>query len=192
MSSGLAYAPFYYGQIEWRSDTMKNEARSFAKESELEIETITVETLYILEEVLSKLELSSTDNESLITSEFNSQIELLFRQNPDWQTFSFSVQLIDSNGDPISEFTSNLNAPGWTKAYDMFSLEVPYVQERIRRERLRPIIRRNPLEQPLQNTLHSDKAGFHFSNPQQAKKNWDGSYVQCIRNSHNTENPCVL
>jgi signal transduction histidine kinase len=148
VSSGLAYAPFYYGQIEWRSDTMKNEARSFAKESELEIETITVETLYILEEVLSKLELSSTDNESLITSEFNSQIELLFRQNPDWQTFSFSVQLIDSNGDPISEFTSNLNAPGWTKAYDMFSLEVPYVQERIRRERLRPIIRRNPLEQP--------------------------------------------
>ncbi|MEQ9090081.1 MAG: ATP-binding protein [Balneola sp.] len=148
LSSGLAYAPFYYGQMEWRSDTMKKEAMSFAKESELEIETITVETLYILEEVLSKLELSSTDNESLITSEFNSQIELLFRQNPDWQTFSFSVQLIDSNGDPISEFTSNLNAPGWTKAYDMFSLEVPYVQERIRRERIRPIIRRNPLEQP--------------------------------------------
>lgn len=148
VSAGLAYAPFYYGQIEWRADTMAKEARNFAKESELEIETITLETLYILEEELSKLELSSTNNKSLITSEFNSQIELLFRQNPEWQTFSFSVQLIDSNGDPISEFTSNLNAPGWTKAYDMFSLEVPYVQERIRRDRIRPIIRRNPLEQP--------------------------------------------
>ncbi len=148
VSSALAYTPFYYGQMEWRSYAMESEARDFAKESELEIDAITLETLYILEEVLSKLELSTTNNESLITSEFNSQIEMLFRQNPDWQTFSFSVQLIDSNGDPISEFTSNLNAPGWTKAYDMFSLEVPYVQERIRRDRIRPIIRRNPLEQP--------------------------------------------
>ncbi|HCT53151.1 MAG TPA: hypothetical protein DF712_11900, partial [Balneola sp.] len=73
---------------------------------------------------------------------------MLFKQNPNWQSFSFSIQLIDRNGDPISEFTSNLNAPGWTKTYDMFSLEVPYVQERIRRDIIRPIIRRNPLEQP--------------------------------------------
>ncbi|XWN37129.1 MAG: ATP-binding protein [Balneola sp.] len=148
VSSGLAYAPFFYGQMEWRYDTMKSEAMNFAKENELEIDTITLETLYILEEELSKLEFSTTNNKPLIASEFNSQIELLFRQNPNWQTFSFSVQLIDSNGDPISEFTSNLNAPGWTKAYDMFSLEVPYEQERIRRDRIRPIIRKNPLEQP--------------------------------------------
>ena len=148
LASGLAYAPFYFGQIEWRANTMTEEASRFAKESELEIDSITLETLYLLEEELSELELSSTQNRSLLSTEFNEQIDLLFNQNPSWQSFSFSIQLIDSNGDPISEFTSNLNAPGWTKAYDMFSLEVPYVQERIRRDRIRPIIRRNPLEQP--------------------------------------------
>ncbi len=148
LASGLAYTPFYYGQIEWRANTMTEEASRFAKENDLEIESITLETLYLLEEELSKLQLSSTQNRFLLTSEFNKQVDLLFKQNPNWQSFSFSIQLIDRNGDPISEFTSNLNAPGWTKTYDMFSLEVPYVQERIRRDIIRPIIRRNPLEQP--------------------------------------------
>lgn len=149
LSSLLAYTPFYFGQVEWRSNTMLNEAENFAQENELEIENITVEILNLLEIHLSQLELNRVQsNRSLLASEFNSQINLLFEQNPNWQAFSFSIQLIDSNGDPISEFTSNLNAPGWTKAYDMFSLEVPFVQERIRRDRLRPIIRRNPLEQP--------------------------------------------
>tara|TARA_R110002126_G_C10487031_1_gene502657 strand:- start:42 stop:3902 length:3861 start_codon:yes stop_codon:yes gene_type:complete len=149
LASVFAYTPFYYGQIEWQSNAMREEAENFAQESDLQIEIITIEILNHLETHLSDLELSSVqNNRSLLAAEFNKQVEPLFKQNPNWQSFSFSIQLIDSNGDPISEFTSNLNAPGWTKAYDMFSLEVPYVQERIRRDRLRPIIRKNPLEQP--------------------------------------------
>lgn len=149
IASALAYAPFYFGQLEWRSNIMMDQAESFARESELEIESITIEILSLLEDHLSGLEINRVqDNKSILVSEFNDHIELLFKQNPNWQSFSYSIQLIDSNGDPISEFTSNLNAPGWTKAYDMFSLEVPFVQERIRRDRLRPVIRRNPLEQP--------------------------------------------
>jgi signal transduction histidine kinase len=149
LASGLAYTPFYFGQAEWKANTMLKEADGFAQESDLEIEKITIEILTLLEEYLSELNLSTLNgNRALLASEFNGQIELLFNQNPNWQSFSFSFQLIDRNGDPLSEFTSNLNAPGWTKAYDMFSIEVPYVQERIRRDRIRPIIRRNPLEQP--------------------------------------------
>jgi len=148
-ASVLSYIPFYYGQIEWRSETMMEEAESFDQQNELEIETITIETLFLLEEQLSQLQVTSVQEESsILTSEFNKQVELLFNQHPDWQSFSFSIQLINSSGDAISEFTSNLNAPGWTKTYDIFSLEVPFEQERIRRDRLRPIIRRNPLEQP--------------------------------------------
>lgn len=149
ISAVLAYTPFYFGQMEWRAQAMMEEAENFAEESDLEIENITIEILNSLENHLSGLELNEIgNNRSAIVSEFNTQIELLFNQNPNWQSFSFSIQIIDSNGDPISEFTSNLNAPGWTKAYDMFSLEVPFEQELIRRDRLRPIIRKNPLEQP--------------------------------------------
>lgn len=148
-ASFLSYVPFYFGQIEWRSKAMLTEAENFAQEGELEIENITIETLFVLEERLSNLEINSVQNQNaLLTSTFNEQVQTLFNNNPDWQSFSFSVQLINSSGDPLSEFTSNLNAPGWTKAYDMFSLEVPFEQERIRRDRLRPIIRKNPLEQP--------------------------------------------
>ena len=149
ISAILAYTPFYFGQMEWRAQAMMEEAENFAEESDLEIENITIEILNSLESHLSGLKLNEIENNrSAIVSEFNNQIELLFNQNPNWQSFSFSIQIIDSNGDPISEFTSNLNAPGWTKAYDMFSLEVPFEQELIRRDRLRPIIRKNPLEQP--------------------------------------------
>lgn len=149
ISAVLAYTPFYFGQMEWRAQAMTEEAENFARESDLEIENITIEILNSLENHLSGLELNEIgENRSTIISEFNNQIELLFNQNPNWQSFSFSIQIIDSNGDAVSEFTSNLNAPGWTKAYDMFSLEVPFEQELIRRDRLRPIIRKNPLEQP--------------------------------------------
>lgn len=149
VASTLAYIPFYFGQIEWRSQTMVQEAEEFAQQSELEIQSITVETLYLIEEQLSNLNITDINaQKSMVVSEFNNQIQFLFNQNPELQSFAFSIQLIDTNGDPLSEFTSNLNAPGWTKTFDMFSLEVPFVQERIRRDRLRPIIRKNPLEQP--------------------------------------------
>lgn len=149
IASALAYTPFYFGQIEWQSNIMLNEAEVFGRESDLEIDNITIEILSMLEDHLSGLEINRIqNNQSILASEFNNQIQLLFKQNHNWQSFSYSIQLIDRNGDPISEFTSNLNAPGWTKTYDMFSLEVPFVQERIRRDRLRPIIRRNPLEKP--------------------------------------------
>lgn len=94
LASGLAYTPFYYGQIEWRANTMTEEASRFAKENDLEIESITLETLYLLEEELSKLQLSSTQNRFLLTSEFNKQVDLLFKQNPNWQSFHFLSNLL--------------------------------------------------------------------------------------------------
>ncbi len=149
LASLLSYTSFYFGQKEWRSQELVSQAKEYAQESQLNIESITVQTLLLLEEHLSGIEASSVNEDrAQLTTEFQDHIELIFNRNPAWQNFSFSVQLIDNNGNSISEYTSNLNAPGWTKTYDMFSLEVPFEQERIRRERLRPIIRENPLEQP--------------------------------------------
>ncbi len=145
----FSYIPFFNGKQEWQSHQMLNQAKEFANTGQVRIESTTVETLLSLERELSSLNLSSLDgNRVYISSEFQDGIETILDQNSEWQDFSFSIQLIDTDGNSISEYTSNLNAPGWTKTYDMFSLEVPYEQERIRRERLRPIIRENPLEQP--------------------------------------------
>lgn len=145
----ISYVPFYNGQIERRNSVMENQAKSFTHNSESQIENITIEILIRLEKQLSALEVTDLEEQSdQLISEFNDEVTSLIESRQEWQSYSFSVQLIDTKGDPLAEFTTNLNAPGWTKTFDMFSLEIPYEQERIRRDRLRPIIRENPLERP--------------------------------------------
>ncbi len=148
-ASILSYIPFYFGQIEWQRNTMEEAAKSFAMENDLEIESITIETLLRLERQLTALEVQSiSDNSASLSTTFIANVKQLLESKPAWQAFSFSVQLIDVEGDPISEFTTNLNAPGWTKTFDTFSLEIPFETERIRRNKLRPIIRKSPIEDP--------------------------------------------
>lgn len=149
LSSILAYIPFYFGQISWRSNSMLDDAQNFAEQTNLRAEDITIEILMQIEEKISALELENiTSDDALIATSFQTEVQSILEQNPSWQSFAFSIQLLDLEGNTASELTTNLNAPSWTKTFDMFSIEVPYVQERIRRDRLRPIIRQNPLEQP--------------------------------------------
>lgn len=145
----LAYIPFYFGQISWRANSMLEDAKQYAEQTELKAVDITVETLMFIEEKLSALTINEiSTNNALLNSTFQSEVEFILSQNPSWESFGFSIQLLDLSGESVSEYTTNLNAPSWTKTFDMFSIEIPYVQERIRRDRLRPIIRENPLEQP--------------------------------------------
>ena len=141
----LSYIPSVIGETEYREQKLFDAAQSFDFEEEALAEEIAVTLLINLEQKITPLELTDLQQQqSFITSYLKEQTLALMRD--EWQSFSLSLQLIDVDGNPITEYTTNLNAPGWTKAFDTFSLEIPFEQERIRRERLRPVIRQNPLE----------------------------------------------
>lgn len=141
----LSYIPSVIGDTEYREQELLDAAQSFDFEEEALAEEIAVTLLINLEQKISPLELNDLQQQQpFLTSYLEEQTIALMRD--EWQSFSLSLQLIDVDGNSITEYTTNLNAPGWTKAFDTFSLEIPFEQERIRRERLRPVIRQKPLE----------------------------------------------
>ncbi len=141
----LSYIPSILGEVSHRDALLKQAARDFATEDEALIDEITISMLINLEQQLSGLQLQDVQQQkSFLESYFEDAVEAQIVD--EWQSFSFSVQLVDNEGDPLAEYTTNLNAPGWTKTFDVFSLEIPFEEERIRRDRLRPVVRENPLE----------------------------------------------
>lgn len=143
--AALVYIPSILGEIYHKDALLKQTALDFATENEALIDEITISMLINLEQQLSGLRLQNVQaQKSFLESYFEDAVEAQIID--EWQSFSFSVQLVDNEGDPLAEYTTNLNAPGWTKTFDIFSLEIPFEEERIRRDRLRPVIRENPLE----------------------------------------------
>lgn len=147
ISAVLSYIPSYYGEIEVRDQQMQAASNSFNIKEEEKAEEITIQLLSNLETVLSEQHFNNLEEQRI-------EIQALFEKEiarqllSQWEEYSFSVQLIGLNGESISEYTTDLNAPGWTKIFDIRSLEVPFEEERIRRSRLRPIIRQTALERP--------------------------------------------
>ncbi|MFA5669746.1 MAG: ATP-binding protein [Balneolaceae bacterium] len=147
ISAVLSYIPSYFGEIAVRDQQMQAASDSFNLKEEEKAEEITIQLLSNLETVLSNQHFNNLEEQKIeIQSLFKDEISRQLLSQ--WEEYSFSVQLIGQNGESISEYTTDLNAPGWTKVFDIRSLEVPFEEERIRRIRLRPIIRETALERP--------------------------------------------
>jgi len=57
----------------------------------------------------------------------------------------FSIQLIDNKGAPQAVYNTNLSVPQWTTDFRINEL-IPYEEERIRKENLRPVLRSKPIK----------------------------------------------
>lgn len=84
---------------------------------------------------------------------FEEIVENLIQE--EWLKYSFSLQLIDSEGTPLSAFNTDLSVPQWTTDYRIDELIIPYEEERIRRDNLRPILRNQPI-----NTVNAEYSYF--------------------------------
>lgn len=63
----------------------------------------------------------------------------------EWSTYSISVQLIDSTGTLLSDYTTNLSAPQWSTEFRINELVIPFEFEQGRARNVRPIIRNRPI-----------------------------------------------
>ncbi len=170
IASILGYIPSYFGEIHERNEQMVRVAESFNLQEEEKAEEITITLLTNLELILSEQQYSDLDAQKPnLQAFFDREVPRLILNQ--WQDYSFSIQLVDQDGESISEYTTDLNAPGWTKVFDVLSLEVPFEEERIKRDRLRPIIRQKALEQPS-TSYSSYRQGWipFFTSPTDTKR----------------------
>lgn len=142
------YVPAFLGDLERKDTQLKQLTSDFKGDDEIIAQNIAFELLLELESRVSGLTLEDlTTRRVFLRNYFNQTVSNLLKE--EWSSYSISTQLIDNSGNPLAEYTTNLNAPGWTKTYTVQNLQVPYEVEQIRRNRLRPVVRDVPLEPSL-------------------------------------------
>jgi signal transduction histidine kinase len=142
----LSYVAIYKGYSDRLNKQMHEAAQLFISEQSSQAEQIARSLLTTLEKSLSGL---SQDDLKERPEFVNSLFTQVTQQQiiSEWERFSISTQLINNSGEIIGEFSSELDSPAWTNAFNMFSLIIPFETEQIRLQNLRPIIRERPLNE---------------------------------------------
>lgn len=146
----FSYIAIYKGYSERLNEQMQDAAQLFIDEEETQAEQIAQDLLNRMSEALSGL--TATDLQerpAYVENYFTQQTQQLI--SPAWERFSISTQLVTVTGETISEYSSDLDSPAWTKAFNMNSLVIPFETEQIRVENLRPVIRERPLYEATSN-----------------------------------------
>lgn len=142
------YIAYTSGTTARQNERMLEAANSFSIDEENEVQNITINLLKELSHELSQHS-ELTFDDSFIDQYLQNYIK------PEWLRYSISVQIIDVDGDRFSDYTTSLSPPQWSTAFRIQELEIPYEDEQIRRENIRPILRSRPI-----NTINANYSAF--------------------------------
>lgn len=144
----FVYIAYANGTTERQDKRMLEAAKSYSIDEENEMQTITVNLLKELSQELSNYSIN-TFNDSFLDQYIQEYIK------PEWLRYTISVQVINEDGDRFSDYTTSLSPPQWSTAFRIQELEIPYEDEQIRRENIRPILRSRPI-----NIINSNYSAF--------------------------------
>lgn len=139
-------ATIYYSFDEVLFTKLVNNSKVFEEDNEDRIRLVISELLDEAYAEVRSISLYSVSN-------FEQIIDNLIEE--DWLKYSFSLQLIDKSGAPLAAYNTNLSVPQWTTDYRIEELIIPYEEERIRKENIRPILRSQPI-----NTVNAEYSYF--------------------------------
>ncbi|MEQ8523836.1 ATP-binding protein [Gracilimonas sp.] len=146
----ITYIAVYKGYSERLNGQMQRAAELFVDEEATQAENIARNLLTSLERSVSNLtEQDLNQRPSFVENYFTQQTQQLITE--EWERFSISTQLVNNNGDIIGEYSSDLDSPAWTRAFNILSLVIPFEEEQIRLANLRPIVRERPLNETNSN-----------------------------------------
>ena len=118
---------------------LNQKAIAFANEEVLNTQKILRSLLADLESSLIFLtEEDIQQRTATIQGQFQRAIQNSIR--PEWREHSFEIQLLSPDGRLISDYSTNLDSPGWRSLVDMTTMRVSYEGERLGRLTNRPII----------------------------------------------------
>ena len=100
----------------------------------------------LTEKLLTRLEQNFRDispqdlqeNQSALQTRFTQTIQNLL--SPEWNTYSFDLQLINTSGDLIADYATDLNSPNWLNIYNITTLQAVTEIEQINKSTIRPVV----------------------------------------------------
>lgn len=146
----ITYIAMYKGYSDRLNNQLEEAAQLFVEEEATEAERIARDLLTNLQQSMSELSaLDLIERPAFVENIFTQQTQQLISEG--WERFSISTQLVNNEGEIIGEYSSNLDSPAWTRAFNMLSLVIPFQEERIRINNLRPVVRERPLNEANSN-----------------------------------------
>ena len=146
----ISYIAVYKGYSVRLNSQMESAAQLFVDEEATQAEIIARNLLSQLEQSVNDLTLNDlTQRPEFVENYFTQETQNIIQQ--DWERFSISTQLVNNDGDIVGEYSSDLDSPAWTRAFNILSLIIPFEEEQIRVENLRPIVRERPLNEANSN-----------------------------------------
>jgi signal transduction histidine kinase len=138
-SGYLIYANAYSDKMD---DRLVATAEEFLSEEEDSARDITFSLLSSIEQRLIFLsEEDITERRAAVQTQFQRAVQSTLTD--DWRRFSYDIQILDANGNLISDYATNFDSPG-TGFYTFLGLEASYRQEQIRRQTNRPVVQERP------------------------------------------------
>lgn len=148
LSGCFVYISYSSGDAIRQQDLMLQEGVIFSVDEENEIEQLTTDLLNSLES-----ELRNVPANALRDVFSNRLVEDVLK--PEWLRYTISIQLIDDMGDAFADYTTSLSPPQWSTDFRIQELEIPFEDEQIQRNNLRPVIRSRPI-----NTINASYSSF--------------------------------
>lgn len=150
LAVSISYIAMYKGYSDRLNDQMEEAAELFMDEEGTEAERIVRDLLTSLEQSVAGLTARDLiERPTFVENLFTQQTQQMISE--EWERFSISTQLVNNEGEIIGEYSSNLDSPAWTRAFNMRSLVIPFQEEQIRLNNLRPIVRERPLNEANSN-----------------------------------------
>lgn len=149
MMIGLFIATISIYVVVWQATSTRietdlfNVATEYSQETENNAEEILRTLLTSLEQRLRFLSTQDLDESpASVQVQFHRAIQS--QMEPAWQDFLFDIQLIRTDGEQISEYSTSLDSPGWTALFDTDIMISAYHGEQLRRETNRPVVQGRP------------------------------------------------
>jgi signal transduction histidine kinase len=144
LSSTAVYIIVWNSSNDRLDRELLDRADTFANEEIADTHDILTTLLTDLEKELIFLSGSDIENQTLIAQ---AQFQRAIRSSiqPEWRNHSFEIQLLSTRGELVSDYSTNLDSPGWRSLVDMALMSTSYREQQIRRITNRPIIYERPV-----------------------------------------------
>jgi len=137
--AGLSIPVIYQASLEKVDNQLWTTAKEYAQEEDPLAEELTQRILTQLEKQLQHISKEDLQTRSAtLQARFTETIQQFL--SPEWNTYSFDLQLIDSSGTLIADYATDLNSPNWTQFFSIPRLEMVTDIEQITKSTIRPIV----------------------------------------------------
>ncbi|MDZ7658880.1 ATP-binding protein [Fodinibius sp.] len=129
----------YQAALNNTDDKLWQRASSYAQEEDQFAERLTRNLLIRLEESFRGITSEDLqENRSNLQTRFTQTIQDYI--SPRGNTYSLNLQLVNSSGELISDYATDLNSPNWVNMYNISTLQIVTEIEQITKSTIRPVV----------------------------------------------------